>query len=354
MAEIRPLERDDLPQVATLVRTILPEWMPDEQIPEFLIDTLIDDPWSDPELPPLVALGNDSEVVGFVGSQVRRFRFGDRELRGVCPSHLVVVQDGRAGAAGALLLRRLLTAGQEFTFSDTASDEVVRIWRTFGGHLDAARSCDWMIVLRPVRWLRSVAGAAARRRPLGREEVPVGALPFQAAGPRLLGRAFPDLEPDVTGEDVDTATIVEHLPELTRGIRLRANYDEQFLDHLFGHVESLLGGLVRRLVRRGGRPVGWYAYIDQPSGVGRVLHLAAGERDVDAVLGELLLHAREQKSAVISGRIEPHLLTPLRRRLAVLGFARQPVIHAHDPELLAVLATNDSLLTQLDSEWFVT
>ncbi len=72
------------------------------------------------------------------------------------------------------------------------------------------------------------------------------------------------------------------------------------------------------------------------------------------MLGDLLAHARSERSAVVTGRLEPYLLWPLRHRLAILGFARQPVIHTHDPEIESVLATSASLMTQLDSEWFVT
>ena len=84
----------------------------------------------------------------------------------------------------------------------------------------------------------------------------------------------------------------------------------------------------------------------------RVLHVSASAREADSVLAELLAHARQAGVAVASGRLEPHLVVPLRRRIAVVGFARQPVIHSHDPELLAVLASDDSLLTRLDAEWF--
>ena len=350
MPDIRPLQPADLPGVTPLVRTILPQWMADEQIPGFLTSTLIEDPWADPELPALVAIGDDGEVIGFIGSQVRRFQFGERQLRGVCPSHLIVDTE-KAGAAGALLLRRLLAAGQDFTFSDTASDLVARMWRTFGGHMDAARACDWMIVLRPARWLRGI-GAAAIRRDLGREAVPVGALPFQAAGPRVMRRAFPEPDSDVSGEDAGTVEIVEQLPQATRGVRLRGAYDQPFLDHLFGQIETVLGPVVKRLVRRNDMPIGWYAYRAERGGVGKVLQLAAAANEADAVLGEALEHARANGVAVLSGRTEPHLLTPLRRRLAVLGFARQPVLHAHDPELLSVLSSEGSLLTRLDSEWF--
>ena len=154
MADIRPFERADLPEVSGLLREILPDWMPDEEIPRFLAATLLDVTWSDPDLPSLVAV-EGGQVIGFIGSQVRRYRLDDRELRAVCSSHLTVASGHRGGAAGALLLRRLMTAGQDFTYSETVNDIVARMWQTFGGHLDAARACDWMIVLRPVRWLGS-------------------------------------------------------------------------------------------------------------------------------------------------------------------------------------------------------
>lgn len=348
------MQRDDLPEVADLVGDNLPGWAPEGEIPEFLASTLIDDPWSDEELPSLVGIGNGDDLTGFVASQVRRFQLGERRLRGICVSHVVVAEDQRAGPTGALLMRRLFKGSQDFTYSDSASVEMVRMWRALGGHMDYPRACDWMIVLRPIRWLSAVSATALhRRRTVGRGEVPVGALPFQAAGPRFVRRAFPPLPPGVTGEDAGTETIVELLPELTKGVKLRADYDVEFLGHLSGLVESLFGELIRRVVRRDGRPVGWYAMAPSSGGVTRVLHVAFRGSDGDAVVGELVQHARESGRTVITGRLEPHLLVPLRHRFAVLGFARQPVIHAPDPEIRATLGTSGALLTQLDSEWFV-
>jgi GNAT superfamily N-acetyltransferase len=351
MAEIRPFEGSDLAPVSVLLRQTMPEWMPDERIPGFLSETVIEGPWADPELPPLVAV-QDGEPVGFIASQVRRYRLDDRELRAVCSSHLTVAPEHRGSAVGALLLRRLLTGGQDFTYSETVNEVVARMWNTFGGHLDAARACDWMIVLRPVRWLGSLAGTGIRERGLGREQVPVGALPLRAAGRRLMRRAFPDPDPEVSSEDASAAAIVAAVPEMTRGVRLRVDYDEVFLKQLFGQVESCFGTLVRRLVHRGERPIGWFAYIVDLEGVSRVLEISCSERDADAVLGELLARAAEKGSPVISGRVEPHLLAPLRRRIAVLGFARQPVIHTHNAEIDALLSSSDSLYSRLAAEWF--
>jgi hypothetical protein len=107
-------------------------------------------------------------------------------------------------------------------------------------------------------------------------------------------------------------------------------------------------------VQLNGRPIGWYAYLPRRSSSSRVLHLAGPERHIDAVVGELVDDAYRRGARVLAGRLEPHLDGPLRSRLAAIGLAREPVIHTRDPELKAVLATGSALLTQLDSEWFVT
>ncbi len=333
-----------------LLEARLPWWTHEGS---FLTETLIDSSWAEPDLASLVAVGEAGELLGFIGAQPRRLRFGDRDLRGICCAHLVVSADRRAGPAGALLMRRLLSGDQDLTWTDSPTSTVVRIWRSFGGHLDHPRSCDWMLVLRPFSWARGVAAAKLRRAPL-REVVPVAAVPVQASGARLLSQAFPSSPAEVESESTDAESIVENLPAMTRGIDLYVNYDQPYLDQLFRQVESVMGGLELRLVRRGGNPIGWYAYLARPGGASRALHICAPEAEVEAVVAELVEHARGVGSAALTGRLEPHLEGPLRRRLAVIGFARQPVIHVRDPEVHAILATSSSLLTHLDGEWYVT
>lgn len=347
MPSIRALERSDLPAVLDVVRTNFGPWPGDAR---FLAASLMDHPWADESLPSYLAVDGGGEVVGFIGAQARQLRFGDRTIRGVCCTKLGLAPDRRTGAAGALLMGRLLSGPQELTWSDSATDVVVRLWRLYGGHLDHVRACDWMLVLRPGRWLRSVLAAAMRRQTIRRDLIPVGALPFHAAGSRVMRRAFPELAPGVTGEDATTKAIVEHMGSFTRDLRLWVDHDEEHLQHLFEHVAAANGPLVRRLVRRRGRPIGWYAYQLRPGRVSRVLHVAAAESDADVVLGELINHAREGGSAVLAGRAEPHLMRSLQHRFAALGPARTPVIHCKDPEVAAILATCSSLLTRLDGE----
>jgi hypothetical protein len=320
----------------------------------FLEQTLLADPWADPELPSLVAVDDAGAVVGSIASQARRLSFNGREIRAVCCSHLVVDPASRATAAGALLLGRLLGAGQDLTWSESADDIVVRIWRLSGGDLDAARAYDWMLVLRPGGWAGAILGGAARDRRVDRSRVPVGALPFHAlVRGRVKERVGEDLE-GVTGEATSPAEIAAEMPALNRGVRLYVDHDEQHLASLFSVIDGSGRRLVRRLVRRAGRPVGWYAYLEEDDGSAHVLHVGAARDRADAVLGDLVRHATESGTRVLSGRAEPHLLRPLRRRLAIFGVARQPVIHASDPELAAAAMMPSAQISRLDGEWFVT
>ena len=309
MTEIRPLAADDLPAVATACSTtLLPDWGGGVG---FLRETVLEHPWADPEAPSLVRPLDDGRLIGFIGVQARRLRFGDRELSGVCCSHLVVDPDRRAGATGALLVGRLLGGPQALTWSDSASEVVARIWRTYKGELDHSRACDWMLVLRPGRWVGSWARAAARREELGREVIPVGVFPFHTfARRKQLGAPA-----EVTGEDAGPAEVVEQLPDTGRPNSVCESITTSTIcAHLFGLVRTRFGELVCRLVRHRGRPIGWYAYVSRRDQASRVLHLGASTRHADAVLEELIDDARRRGSGAVAGRLEPHLDGALKRR----------------------------------------
>ncbi len=351
MTQIRPLERRDLPAVAALLAARLPGWNQDQS---FLAESLIDQRWAEPELPSLVAVDDSDAILGFIGAQVRRLRFDERLVTCVCCSHLAVVDDRRAGAAGALLLRRLLSGPQDLTWTDTATETVTRLWRAFGGDVDHARTLDWMLVLRPVRWARRLLATGVRRRGSVRSLVPARALPLQAAGRRFSPNAFPGVPTDVRSEDATAPAIVESLPELTRRTRLRVDYDQPYLDQLLAQIDATAGPLVNRLVRRGENTIGWYAYVHRAGGASRVLHLCSPDDEIEAVVSELVHDARGRGSPVLTGRLEPHLRMPLDKRAAVMSVARTPLVHCGNPDLRAVFASGSSLITDLDGEWFAT
>jgi GNAT superfamily N-acetyltransferase len=345
MTTIRPMDRDDLPLVAAL----LPDWASNQR---GLGAAVLDYPWADEELPSLVAVDDDDGVIGFIGSQVRRMQFDGREIRGVCCTQLAVAPEHRGGPAGARLLRQLVSGPQEVTWSDGATDPVRRVWQALGGHLDYPRAADFFLLLRPARWLAGVGRALAKREPVGREQIPVGGFPFAALGQRL-NRREPVDRTGITGADAVVAAIVESQPEIWPKLRVGVEWDEPQLKHVFAEVDGAVGPLVSRVVRRNGRPIAWYAYLLRPGGISKILHFAAAERDAEQAFADLVDHARSAGSAGLAGRAEPHLEETLRHRLAVLGLARQPILHAKDPELAAALATGSALLTRLAGEVFV-
>jgi hypothetical protein len=343
---IRHFEAGDLPGVVALMRAHLPPPIHDEA---FLAASLLESPDADPELASLVAVDASGDVVGFLAGPVRRLILDGRPLRAVCCSHFVVSERARMAATGVQLLRGLLAGPQELTFTDSANPAASTLWQALGGQLDHSRSLDWMLVLRPGRLLGSVAGAALRRRPL-RPLMPVDAIPAHVAGRRLLPRAFPAPEPNVESVPADATAIVAALPDISRRMRLRGDPSVDYLERAFDYLREGQE-LVTRIVRQAGRPIGWYAYLPRPGAVGRAIHIAADQRRIDAVVGEMLGDARDRGCAAMSGRLDPHLEDPLRTRMAAVGFARRTLLQCRDPEVAAILASSSSLLTQLDGEW---
>ena len=355
MSDVRPLEAADIPAVANLFRVAMG---PDNALSQpwldgFLRETLLESPWADPEIPSLVVPNEDGGLAGFIASNVRPVTVEGRRLRGACCAHLVVDESARSRAVGPQLLGRYMAGPQDLTFTDTATEVVARMWRGFGGRQDVGRSTGWMLVLRPGAWTVSVGRARIQgRRAPGLAQVP--ALPFHVGGARLTGHRESEDGPPVETEPLTPAVLMEHKASVLKGVKVHLDYDEAYVAWLFARVESLYAtaAVVRRLVRRGGKPVGWFVYVHDPGGPARVLQVAARERDTDAVVGALVSDARGRGATELNGRLEPNLVEPLRRRWAVLGFDARTLLHAQDNDILEAVSTGPTLLTRLDGEWW--
>jgi GNAT superfamily N-acetyltransferase len=353
LTTLRTFEREDVPAVAELMKAhLLRTPLPGGDDASFLLATTIADPWADCELPSLVATDDDGGVVGFVACQPRRMWLGEVPVRGVCISHLVVAPSARLTNAGPQLLRRVLAGPQDLTFSDTASDLVVRLWRVLGGEVDSARRYDWLLVLDGPRWVASVVRAALRERRVRREHLPVAALPLQAAGRRLVKRAFPPSPAGVALRPTDAANFVAGAATAARSFQLRPRYDPEYIETVLARLGSDGGEVVSGLVYDGARVAGAVVYVLHDS-VARVLAVLTCPADAGAVLSALVDDARARGAALLTGRSEPTLTDALASRLAVFGAARQPVFHTRSPAVCDALLRS-AALTRLDAEWWVT
>jgi hypothetical protein len=342
MAEIRALERADLPAVAKLVGAELSGWRRDAATLEH---ALLDHPWADEGTPSLVAV-EGGRVIGSVGAQYRRLRFEGRELIGVSVSHLVVSRDGRGSAAGALLIRRLLSGPQDLTWTDDSTPQAERIWRMFGAEADHARAAEWLLVLRRGAWWSRVPQIVVRPARRKRTWFPLNAVPLHALGLRP-GVPAQTADPELTSEEVTPEELAAVPPPDARGVRLQVAHDAASVAWGIEHLRRLGRPPVIRLVRRGDVPIGWYAWLPHPL-VCRVVHVAAAPADVGQVAGRLVADARQQGVVALAGRVEPHLDAVLRSWSAGVSLGQRPLLHARDPELRAACASSSALLTELD------
>ncbi|WP_214365554.1 GNAT family N-acetyltransferase [Pseudonocardia sp. H11422] len=357
MSGIRPLRREDLPAVCTLYERVVRSGSTDPAPPlvRYFERTFFDYPWSDEEIPSLVYESADGEIVGFLGSHVRRLRVDGRLLRLACSGQLVAAPESCHRGVGALLVRRYLAGPQDITITDGATDYMRRVWTGLGGYTVTAASIGWAKFLRP-----AAVGAAVASR-IGHPRL---TRPLQVLGPaidaavRRLGRrhGLIPAEPTTVAEVLTAEGLVRQAQDADRSLRLRTDYDSEFTEWLFAEllVVDVRGVPVRHVVRTGdGLAVGWYVYYLAEGGLAQVLQLAAPAGDVGSVLDHLLWHADSHGAAAVLGRVEPALIGELHPRGCVLVPTDWSLVHTRDTAALALLGSPQALLTRLDGEWWM-
>jgi hypothetical protein len=357
MAEIRPLERSDLPEVANLYEHVARSgsWEAPPGLAGYFEDTFLDYPWADAEIPSLVYV-DDGRITGFLGSNVRRFTYDGAPVRLAVSGQLVTDPAVRSRAAGAFLLRRFLDGPQDLTITDTASDQARRIWEGLGGETLHIGSVGWARVFSPLRsvWDYKTRDGGGRMTPLLR---PVFSA-VDAAGSLVARRALKVSAPQGSTEPLTAEAMGENVGAVAKPYRLRPGYDDlqgtAWLLEQIARVESR-GELIARLVRNAdGRVQGWFVYYHRPGGIAQTLGVAAAANDVGDVLDALLADARERGAVAVQGRVEPHLLDRLAERRALFhksGYL--PLIHSARPELLHAIHSGRALLTRLAGEWWM-
>jgi hypothetical protein len=353
--QIRPLQREDVPQVAGLIELAFRSGArtPPPGLVAYLERLLLDHPWVDPEIPSLVTLDDEETVVGCLGSHIRRFRYDGRPIRVAVSGQLVSDPVVRRRAVGAFLMQRYLEGPQDVTLTDTASAAVRRMWERFGGATVHLGRVGWVRLFRPIRfvtehllkdhdqWRRRAIGAAA---------------PLDAVATRVAARHWAIRRPDVVAEELSPESIVEALPSVLAGVRFRPDYDADFLRWLFAELSAVRsrGRPVGFLIRDpGDRTLGWYLYFLRPGGISQVLQIVASERDAAPVLDHLLGHARANGSAAVQGRVEPALIEALSDRGCLWHASGYRVlVHARDNGIVHAIDSGNALLSRLDGDWW--
>jgi predicted N-acetyltransferase YhbS len=353
---VRPLRREDLPEVAAMFAETMHATPPDgeDRLAEFFRRTLIDHPWADPELPSFVAEQRGGGIVGLVGVQARRLRFRDRDLRLACIGFFAVHPGARPGAVALQLARDVMGGAQDASVGDSASMVVERFFAPrHGGRVVELSGGHWVRAWRPGAVADGLVPAVTERlRGCGPLHVLGRGIDRGAA--RASRRILAPERTDSVAQPLTPALLLKHQPSILPPGSLHVAYDEPYLTWLFTEMGcSPARGLpIAHLVRdSGGRALGWYVYYLRPGGRSEVMQIVARPRDHGAVLDHLLRHAWEHGSAMLRGRLEPGLTALVCRRRCMLWYRGGALAHSHDPELADALVHHGTL-SRLDNEWF--
>jgi GNAT superfamily N-acetyltransferase len=362
MTPIRALDRSDLTAVARLHAESAgqrPGSRFEQLLPRFLERTLFDHPWADAAIPSLV-YEEDGEIVGFLGSNVRRMRFDGNPIRMACTAHLVAHPGARSSGVGGLLLRAYLAGPQELTVTDGANVPVQQMWEALGGATVHLSCLAFVIPLRPATLgthMLSSGRAAVVQPPLR---------PLAALVDRPLTRALRKRGDggSTSTEPLSPDSVMKCLPDVARRLRLVPDYDLVYLRWLFSELDAVgreavfpdriaRGPLWAELVHDEGRPIGWYVCHLRHGGFCRVLQFAAAHDRAAAVLDRLERRAFEAGAAGIYGRLEPRLLAPLANRRCIIRTApARMLVHARDDAIVSAIHSGSALLTRMDAEWW--
>jgi hypothetical protein len=360
MSEIRPLQREDLREVAELYRRVdNTDWrIPPEEVPAWLERTLFDHPWFDADIPSLVYVEDSGEIMGLIGSHVRRMRFDGEPVRIAVTGPLVADSRVRGRGVGAMLCRRHFAGAQDLTVTDSASEEMRQIYELIGGQMMHPSSIVWARVLHPWsylgnRMMHANAHIRHRVKPWARRGLPL----LDSPTTRAISYFRAPAPAESRDEPLTDELMLEHLPLLTRSLRLVPDYDLPFLRWLFSELphSHTWGTPQRRLVQdKDGRVLGWYVYYLLPGEGCQVMQVLARDRQIGAVLDSLLAHAARNGGAAVQGRVEAHVLAALANRGAVFRFSPRSLVHSTNTDLLGAITSGHALLTQLDGQWWMT
>ncbi len=351
MSAIRPATLEDVPGAVRLFQRMMPAYseVAPASLESFFRRALFDNPATDSQIPSLVYEGGGGRIVGFVGAQVRPMRFDGRPIRVASASHLVADPDERR-PIGALLLRSFLTGRQEATVTDTATPVVTRIWLALGGRPRHLGGIEWIRLLKPGGVAANTL-ARKRRKESRAAELVGDALDSALATPvsRFLGTN----EPDGDEQPLTPASMLEHMPALTESLRLVPDYDERYLEWLFGELGRVRpdGRTVATLVRHRGRVAGWYIYRLRKGDLSEVAEVATRPEDAGTVLDHMFRHAEAGGAGGLRGHLEPHLLSAVGERRCALRHIGGRLVHSRDPDLVDAINSGSAMLSPLEGEW---
>jgi hypothetical protein len=344
---IRPFRADDAPAVAALFMAMMrgTDTAPSDALVAYFRQHYLEGPFADPDCPALVHVDADDLVDGFGGRVAQPFTYGERTLRMAIVGTLMVRDHKKSPMAGARLLKALMAGPQDLTFSETAGDASLAMWRQLRGTVLDRHSLSFIRVLKPVRF---ALGLAAARIGAMRLLNPLAALPDRL----LAGKPGPlrwtglpaDFRPE-RGLHAE-ATTPETFAELFRKWADKQAAAPVWPGDCLPEIVAIAmrkpafgEALLRVALTDAGVPAGAYLFHLAGDGAAQVTDLVHAPGAAGAVLDCLFADAAALGASSVRGRTTPVLLDALLSRRTIFVQEGASVIAGTDTELIELFAS---------------
>jgi hypothetical protein len=350
---IRSADPSDLLEVAALRRRVFTQSThhTDEALAAYYRAVFFENPWRDDRYTPVVYVGEQERILGFLGVIPRPMLFAGRRITGVSTAEFMVSPESR-GVIGPRLLRRILDGPQDFTYSDRATDTATAMYEAFGGISVVWNSLYWSVPLDRV---------ALRYEMAGQSEISFASRVLRKGArslERLAGRLtkLPSIPAGVAEQPLDPQTVVESIRNVVGHSDLYPEYDRISIDWLLERIRERpqYERLSARRLARDSLTIGWYIYAIREGDTADVIQTAAVPGE-EAVVFDALLHGIARDGGRIAhGRLDRRFASVVMKANLPLTLARPWVgMHSRNPEITTAFATGRVFLSRLDAEWWL-
>ena len=357
MGRIRPLTEDDAGAVAALFQRIFRRRAtpPPAALLADIRAVYLEDESCGRDLPSLVQVEDDGTPSGFIGRHALPMTLDGRPLRMALCSSIMVDREKTGPLTGAKLLKAALEGPQDFSFTDTASDVSLRMWRGLGGVVLPSHSLDWVRIIDPAV---ALLDGAAYRFPFLQHLRPLARM----AGRRIRGRVkndalrwtvFAGNPKAVTTRAISAEEFAAVFAACIARFPLRPGWSEEETLRLAqkamakpAYGQPVIIGMFDRMQAA----IGAGFYHLRPNSSARVLQLLALPGQEGAVVDALLADAATRGASLVRGRMQPAFMDAmLGRRLALVNTGSS-IVHSSDEAILARVRSGEAFLNGLAGE----
>lgn len=360
MGHIRPLTGTDIPVVAALFQRIFRQsgHDPSPELIGYLQELYIEDEACAADLPSLVHVAEGGEISGFVGRHVLPMRFGDRPVRAALLTSIMVDERSGDPLAGAKMLRAALNGPQDFSFSETASEVSMRMWKHLGGIALPSYSLDWVRVIRPAAFALENAERRYPRLGLFKQIASRADNLFQRrTSPdrlRWLGvSATLSTKGGISIREIGQEAFADLFAMMTERFLLRPGWSREEVLRVisktlekpeFGHPAFCA------VLNRVEEPIGGFFYHWRPQITARIVQMLAAPSQEETVVDAVIAHAATKGANAVRGRTQPFLMEAmLGKRIAFINSASS-VLHCRDPHIRQAIQSGNGFLNGLAGE----